>query len=650
MTAAFRSAQASNNGAGGTSITMTKPTGMSTDDVMLASVTARGGTGTGIMPPAGAITLVDTGMSLIERIATDGDGMWVATGTYGYIAWSDDAGTTWHKVLVDDDEFKSHFTYVAYGAGHWVVVAQLNGANYEWIWSSTDGKSWTPNTHHQYGPQGYFVGYLDDKWVIGDMDGVVWVNTSGDPSTAWTSYQTDPTDSNNPIWHVAYNGTKWLISTYATPENLYCVYSSDIIESTTWAPVSMTGVGSPDSATGCAWGNGTWVAVGYDSSATTGWVRTNPNADASGTWTNQTPPFGTSEYASKVVFANGKFVLPVATDDTTHIDTVVDTVDGIKFRSLDISGGNWWYQSDAAYGGLENRWMFGGDAVDTGATTSLYVQEPEWTFLDRKNSTTVLGQALFFKRVLASEPASWSFPLSSSALASGAIVALSGARVTPPASVQIGGQANASSANVVAPAIGTWGALSGVDVGLFGTAYGSSFTPPGSYTEPSNSDSASTGTSSATTSEGCYRALTGVTDIAAITAVAANAAVNIGHRIFMADLNAFSLALSLASVEIDKGSNAEVAGDTEVTVGSAETVTMSATDLPTGVTVDFDPAEITAGNSTTLTIAVDQTATEGDNDVKIVGTAASWEATQKIKVKKKDAPVPVFVYPPSGAM
>jgi hypothetical protein len=70
-------------------------------------------------------------------------------------------------------------------------------------------------------------------------------------------------------------------------------------------------------------------------------------------------------------------------------------------------------------------------------------------------------------------------------------------------------------------------------VGLFGTAYGTTFTAPGSYTEPANSDGKSTGTTLATASEGSYYALSGVTTVGSISATAANAAINIGQHVFI---------------------------------------------------------------------------------------------------------------------
>lgn len=652
MTAAFRSAQASNNGSGSTTITMTKPSGMSADDVMLASVTARGGTGTPILAPVGALTAKTTAFLTFEALATNGIGFWVASGDVGHLMWSDDDCETWHDVAVSGDF--TIFRDVAYGNGTWVAVTN-GGKNYRRIWTSTDGKAWTPNANVQY-PNFNCVKYLNSQWVAGGTTGLVWV-ASGDPAGTWTSYTTYGTRDgiNDGILCIAYNGTTWLIGTAArTSDGLYQIYKSSSITSQSWSGVSLPGTLVLDQVLGMAWGNGIWVAGGYVDdigSGAMGTVYTCPNADASGTWTEPTNPWtSTLIIPSDVQFGNNKFVLPGSHLTVGGTPSIWSTADGASFQQLTIGTTfkNGVYAC-AYTPAPRNFWAFGGEA--TSGSVSLMKQNPEWTLLDRKNSTTTLGQAMFFKKVEASEPASWSFLLgASSVLASGAIVALSGARPSIPASIQFGGQANASSVSVTAPAVGTWGALTGIDVGLFGTAYGSSFTAPTNYTEPSNSDSASTGTTGATTSQGSYRLLTGVTNIGDIVATAANAAVNIGHRVYMADLNAFSLAITLPELVIEKGSEASTDGDTAITIGSAETVTMSAEGVPTGVTVDFNPTEVTAGESTALTVAVDETAVEGDHDISIVGTAASWKEVKPLKVKKRELPVPVAVEPFRGAL
>ena len=65
MSLAIRAVQASNNGAGGTTIRMYKPTGTDNGDVLVMGLTLRGGTGTTITTPTGW-----TDMSLTTTIST----------------------------------------------------------------------------------------------------------------------------------------------------------------------------------------------------------------------------------------------------------------------------------------------------------------------------------------------------------------------------------------------------------------------------------------------------------------------------------------------------------------------------------------------------------------------------------------------------
>jgi hypothetical protein len=80
MALTFRAAQGSNNAGGGTSITMTVPTGVQDNDVMLMQITGVGGTGTTITTPGG--------WTLISR--TD-DGTVIAQAIYWRLAASEPA-------------------------------------------------------------------------------------------------------------------------------------------------------------------------------------------------------------------------------------------------------------------------------------------------------------------------------------------------------------------------------------------------------------------------------------------------------------------------------------------------------------------------------------------------------------------------------
>ena len=90
-----------------------------------------------------------------------------------------------------------------------------------------------------------------------------------------------------------------------------------------------------------------------------------------------------------------------------------------------------------------------------------------------------------------------------------------------------------------------------------------------------------------------------------------------------ATANDFSVAVSPTSATVAPGSNATATVSTAVTSGSAQSVSLSASGLPTGATASFSPATITAGSSSTLTIATSSSTPTGTYNVTITATGAS---------------------------
>ena len=278
--------------------------------------------------------------------------------------------------------------------------------------------------------------------------------------------------------------------------------------------------------------------------------------------------------------------------------------------------------------------------------------EGVWWRVGRSDGdATTLAQELFWRRAL-SEPASYTITFNASIYASSETAAFTTAAAHFPTSQEWSQQINSSSTTISAAALGTWSSTDGYDVFFGGTAYQTTTTPPTNYTEPANGDSQTTGTSSGASTEVAYRALTGVTTVGALTATAVNAAINVGHHIFLTDGGLFSLALTLPDLQIDKGTQADTSGSTTLVSGNTETIEMSSGVTPTGVTVQFDPTSVTTGNSTTITIAVDNTATEGDSNINIIATAPSMVTSKPVKVRKRNAPTPVRVpqFPFNGGL
>ncbi len=151
-----------------------------------------------------------------------------------------------------------------------------------------------------------------------------------------------------------------------------------------------------------------------------------------------------------------------------------------------------------------------------------------WTLVRQDANASTMRQAVFVRVAGGSEPASYTFNLSSAQSAAGGIVAYSGVDGTTPVEVH-GGQLNASSTSITAPSITTTGANRQI-VGFFGTPVLTSMTPPGGMTERYDQTVPSTNT---------YKVTSGAADenVAAAgatgtrVATAANAAANIGQLV-----------------------------------------------------------------------------------------------------------------------
>src|SRR5262249_56043897 len=84
--------------------------------------------------------------------------------------------------------------------------------------------------------------------------------------------------------------------------------------------------------------------------------------------------------------------------------------------------------------------------------------------------------------------------------------------------------------------------------------------------------------------------------------------------------NGFSLPVSPSSGSVPAGGSVTTTVSTAVTSGSAQTVNLSASGLPTGASATFNPTSVTAGNSSTLTISTSASTPAGTDPVALIGT------------------------------
>ncbi|SHL38688.1 chitinase [Actinacidiphila paucisporea] len=98
--------------------------------------------------------------------------------------------------------------------------------------------------------------------------------------------------------------------------------------------------------------------------------------------------------------------------------------------------------------------------------------------------------------------------------------------------------------------------------------------------------------------------------------------------------NDFSVSLSPASATVTAGGSATSSVHTAVTSGSAQSVALSVSGAPAGVTASLSPGSVTAGGNATLSVSTTASAVSGSYALTVTGTAAgtSHSATYTLKI------------------
>ncbi|GAA4358088.1 hypothetical protein GCM10023145_30380 [Angustibacter luteus] len=86
--------------------------------------------------------------------------------------------------------------------------------------------------------------------------------------------------------------------------------------------------------------------------------------------------------------------------------------------------------------------------------------------------------------------------------------------------------------------------------------------------------------------------------------------------------NDFSVSLSPASGSASAGQSTTSTVSTATTSGSAQTVALSASGAPSGVTVSFSPSSVQSGSSSTMTVAVGSSAASGTYPITVTGAGS----------------------------
>ena len=87
--------------------------------------------------------------------------------------------------------------------------------------------------------------------------------------------------------------------------------------------------------------------------------------------------------------------------------------------------------------------------------------------------------------------------------------------------------------------------------------------------------------------------------------------------------NDFSMGANPSSVTVTQGSNSTSTITTTLTSGSAQSIALSASGLPSGATAAFNPASVNSGGSSTLTLSTVATTPTGTSTITITGTGTN---------------------------
>ena len=87
--------------------------------------------------------------------------------------------------------------------------------------------------------------------------------------------------------------------------------------------------------------------------------------------------------------------------------------------------------------------------------------------------------------------------------------------------------------------------------------------------------------------------------------------------------NDFSISASPSAGSVTPGGSVTSTISTAVTSGSVQTVSLSASGLPSGASASFNPTSVTAGSSSTLTVTTSSSTPTGSSTITITGTGTS---------------------------
>jgi hypothetical protein len=146
---------------------------------------------------------------------------------------------------------------------------------------------------------------------------------------------------------------------------------------------------------------------------------------------------------------------------------------------------------------------------------------------------------------------------------------------------------------------------------------------------------ASGGSSTMTANVGASTAPGSYTITVTGTGASATHTTTVGLTVTTSD---FSISASPSSVGVTQGGNATSSIGTAVTSGAAQSISLSASGLPSGVTVSFNPTSVNAGSSSTMTVSANSLTTPGTYTITVTGTGSTATHATSVGVTVNPAP------------
>jgi hypothetical protein len=222
----------------------------SSPDLSPASTPRRGTLGPLIWKPTGDSTFGESTIyALAYGQASNGAGRWVAGGTDGKMAYSNDNGLRW--IAVSDTTFGSFtIAVITYANGRWVA----GGGSGKMVWS-TNAITWNAIKDTKYTADHNInaLAFANGRWMTGGTGGVI--TWSSDNGLTWNKVA-NSTFGNAAINTIAYYGGRWIAG--GTEGKI--AYSDNNGE--TWTTVSNSTFGT-NAVNVVIYDRGRWMAGGY---------------------------------------------------------------------------------------------------------------------------------------------------------------------------------------------------------------------------------------------------------------------------------------------------------------------------------------------------------------------------------------------------